>query len=713
MDLNDKQNEAVDHLYNPLLVLAGAGSGKTRVIINRIARLISKEKISPSSILAVTFTNKAAKELKNRLYNLIGIDAKFVHCGTFHSICLQILREFKESAGFNGNFSIYDTDDKVKLIKVAIRDLGLDDKVYKPKIVGNIISKLKNRLIYPESYEPKSDNVRDYHIKEIYRRYQELIEANDGCDFDDIISKTVLMLHNNEDISFEIQNRYQFIHVDEYQDTNFSQEIFIETISKTFNNLFVVGDEDQSIYSWRGAEVSNILNFCDKYRKSKLIRLEKNYRSTKNILKGANDIIKHNSKRLGKTLFTENEEGSPIVLKSYDYDTEEADDLIKTLNNLKESGYSFRDTAVLYRVNSISRTIEDRLRKNSIPYRIFGGVKFYERKEIKDITAYLNLLLNQNDNLSFERVINFPPRGIGKESIKKIKQFSYKNSSTYLRSVQDNDFTENLTPRAKKAVLSFSDLYNRCLEKMKSYNVYDLANFIFKESGMDTYYSKDDDESIERRQNIEEFLSGIKEYMESNEDSSLLGFLQSVALLTDLDKFNESEDSITLMTVHSSKGLEFKNIIICGANDGIFPSFRSIQEGDIEEERRLFYVAMTRAEENLFIYSYKFNRFGATYDSSPPSRFIENLNEDYINASEFNRGDRNPRVKRERVIVKPKIEKVKFEKGSWVTHDQFGDGKIIVVEEHKSGVAYVIDFEDYGPKKLLAKYAKLRKFEAD
>ncbi|MBN1970111.1 MAG: UvrD-helicase domain-containing protein [Candidatus Delongbacteria bacterium] len=709
MNLNDRQTEAVDHKFGPLLVLAGAGSGKTRVIVHRIAELIENGDAEPDNILAVTFTNKAAKELKYRLHTLVGDDAKFITCGTFHSICLNILKSNFQRIGFEKNITIYDSDDSLKVIKDAMELCGFSEKVIKPQRVLSEISGYKNKLIYPWMSDCTSSNEAGERIIEVYKRYQEILEKSNAVDFDDIISKTVILLRENPDLLTEYQNIFQFIHVDEYQDTNLSQEVFLELISALYMNIFVVGDEDQAIYSWRGAEIGHILNFQNKYKNAKVVKLEENYRSTGNIIGFSNQIISKNFERLGKELFTSRENGDKVSISHFDYDVEEADNTIQIIKYLTtEKKYSFKSITVLYRNNYLSRLIEDRLRRNGIAYKMFGGVKFYDRKEIKDLTAYFKLFLNPNDSVSLKRVINFPPRSIGNATLSKIIGHNG-GSVSFMETLYDESLLSTLSPKARKSIAEFISIFETAKKMDESDNAYSIARMIYEKSGIEEYYkSKANEDDLERLENISEFLAGIEEFCENEENeekSKLEDFLDTISLLSDIDKYNEDEDFVTLMTIHASKGLEFDNVIISGVCEGVFPFYFSVEMGNIEEERRLFYVACTRARDNLFISSFQSSRFNPRYSDLGVSRFIKNVKSKFVEKGMVGPdSSRHGRYRRSEQVFN-----VDFEKGQWVRSPQFGDGKIAFIEGEGAKTILTVDFEDWGMKKLIAKLAKLEK----
>ncbi|MBN2789220.1 MAG: UvrD-helicase domain-containing protein [Candidatus Delongbacteria bacterium] len=715
--LNSKQQEAVEHLDGPLLIIAGAGSGKTRVLVERIANIILSKKADPGEIVAVTFTNKAAKELKTRIIQRVGDFGKMTIAGTFHSICAGILRKYAERLGYTSNFVIYDSDDSYKVVKNIITQQNIDSSAFPYKKIAHMISNFKNKLIYPEEYNPDSDVNFHSKIKDIYKGYQDELAKCNAFDFDDLICMTIKLFRENQDLLFEFQNKIKYICVDEYQDTNFVQDLLVKMLSGIYENICVVGDEDQSIYSWRGADITNILNFKQKFKKCKVVQLEENYRSTTNILNIANVVISENTQRLGKKLFTNADTGDKAVMISSDSDIEESTKVIDIITELIGNGSKLEDICILYRTNSQSRLPEENLRKKGLPYVIVGGVKFYERKEIKDITAYLKLLLNPKDNVAFERIVNFPPRGIGKTTLEKVRHHAFTNEMTYFDALRDNKNISDLTENSRHKINRFLELYNKGIENLSRMDAEELCEFVLIESGLKAYYNleAEKNDSDKKIDNLYEFLASISEFTANEENNTLRDFLESVSLLADIDSYNDSESNITLMTVHSAKGLEFENVIIIGMNDGLFPIVRDDTSDKIEEERRLFYVAVTRAKKKLYFSTYKFRkRYYGDFNGYIPSRFLKNLPEDSVDMKDYNYIDRSNldyerKSKYENTYKTLQIDQ--FNERDLVVSNQFGEGIILMIEGEGAKQTLTVDFDEYGIKKLLTKYAGLKLME--
>ena len=715
--LNDKQKEAVDHLDGPLLIIAGAGSGKTKVLVERIANIILSNKADPGEIVAVTFTNKAAKELKTRIIQRVGDLGKMILAGTFHSICASILRKHAEKLGYTSNFVIYDSDDSYKVIKSKIKEMNLDPTGFPYKKIAHLISKLKNKLIYPEDYNPETELAFHSKIKDVYASYQdELLKCN-AFDFDDLICYCIKLFKGNEDLLFEYQNKMKYICVDEYQDTNYVQDLLVKMLSSIYENICVVGDEDQSIYSWRGADINNILDFKKKFKKCKVVQLEENYRSTTNILNIANVVISENTQRLGKKLFTNADVGDKAVMISSDTDIEESIKIIDIINDMVADGVKLEDVCILYRTNSQSRLPEENLRKSGLPYVIVGGTKFYERKEIKDIIAYLKLLLNPKDNVAFERIVNFPPRGIGKTTLEKVRHYAFKNDLTYFDALKDRENISTLPDHSKRKIDRFIEFYEKGLSNLSKMDAEELCEYVLVESKLKDYYNleAEKNDSDKKIDNLYEFLASISEFTANEEKNSLRDFLESVSLLSDIDSYNDSDKNISLMTVHSAKGLEFENVIIIGMNDGLFPIVRDDSPDKIEEERRLFYVAVTRAKRRLYLSTYKYRkRYYDDFNGYIPSRFLKNLPEESVNMKDYSYVDRSNldyerKSKYENTYKTRHIEQ--FNERDLVTSKQFGEGIILMIEGEGNKQVLVVDFDEYGIKKLLTKYAGLKLME--
>ncbi len=625
--LNDKQYEAVINTEGPCLVIAGAGSGKTKVLTHKIAYLMGEVGVKPWDILAITFTNKAANEMKSRVENLVGDAAKDMWIGTFHSICVRILRKQIDRIGFDTSFIIFDTSDQKTLIKQIIKNKNLDDKLFSDRSVLSEISNAKNDMLEPDAYAVKaSGDLRKETIAEIYQIYQTKLKENNAIDFDDIINFTIKILLDNPDLLEYYSGKFKYVLVDEYQDTNKAQFTLVTLLASKYGNITVVGDNDQGIYSFRGADISNILNFEKDFPGTRIIKLEQNYRCTQSILNAANEVIKNNETKYEKKLWTENERGKlPKVFRG-DNEYDEANFIVRNINTLKmEEYYKYSDFAVLYRMNSQSRAIEDILRRENIPYKIVGGLKFYERKEIKDTIAYLRLIQNPSDNLSLTRIINEPKRGVGKTSLDNIDSLSADTGISMYEIIRDADkyglnrifantrefisVIEEL--RSKKDDIKISELIKETLNKTGYTKALELENTVEAES---------------RLENLDEFLTVAIEFEEESADNSLSEFLEGITLSSDLDGMEDSEDSVTLMTLHSAKGLEFPVVFLVGMEEGIFPGYKSIGEPqELEEERRLCYVGITRAKENLFLTCARQRTIFGSTSCNSVSRFVKEI----------------------------------------------------------------------------------------
>ena len=701
-NLNDKQLEAVKSVGSPNLIFAGAGSGKTRVLTYKIAYLIKEIGLPPENILAVTFTNKAAQEMKSRVQGLLDFDISSISIGTFHSISAQILRKEIHHLGIDNSFIIYDQPDSVSVIKDSIKDLGLDIKQFEPKTFKNHISSLKNQLISYEDAESMADDFLSKKVAEVYKIYQDQLFNNSALDFDDLLLKPLELFKKFPEILEKYQKKYHYVLVDEYQDTNKPQFQFIHSLSVNHREICVVGDDDQSIYGWRGADISNILNFSKAFGDSKVFKLEQNYRSTQNILDAAYFVISKNSKRAEKRIWTENKEGEPIYIIENPNDLSEADKIIELISeNTTNNSYDLSDIVILYRTNAQSRIIEDKLRRQGIPYHIIGGVKFYERKEIKDVLAYLRVISNNSDNVSLLRVLNFPVRGVGKTSIEKIVQFSKDNKISIFESLKRIDGID-IGLSQKKTLKIFANNIVKLSKLIDSISITDLLNEIISTFNIQDHYDKQNTaESNERWQNIEELINGVVEYENDRKSSNLVEFLEEISLLTDIDKWNDEVKQVTLMTLHSSKGLEFPVVFITGLEEGLFPISQYLEQNEeLEEERRLFYVGATRAMDKLYLSYSKFRRrFGSEIMPMVTSRFIGEL------------PDKNIKYLTSRnVYMKDKVIKkdIEYKKGLIVEHSLFGRGRIINVEGSGAESKLTVIFHGNLQKKLIAKYANLK-----
>ena len=623
-DLNNMQKKAVEQVNGPCLVIAGAGSGKTKVLTYKIAYLIEENDVKPWNILAITFTNKAANEMKERVQALVGDQISDIWLGTFHSICVRILRRYIDRIGYDRSFVIFDTTDQKSVVKGCLKDLNINPKLFPEKSVLNEISNAKNELLYPAAYKERYGN--DYRKKiigNIYEVYQARLKENNAIDFDDIINFTIKLFTENSDVLDYYSDKFQYILVDEYQDTNKAQFKLISLLAKKYNNVTAVGDNDQSIYSFRGADISNILNFEKDFPGTNIIKLEQNYRCTGNILKAANSVIKHNNAKFDKKLWTENDDGTLPSVYCGEDEYGEASYVVSQIHRLRREEYfKYSDFAVLYRMNSQSRAIEDVLRREDIPYKIIGGLKFYERKEIKDTIAYLRLVANQSDNLSFARIINEPKRGIGKTSMDNIAEISAENNISMYEVVKNAD---TYLPKIYSSTREFVN----CIEKFKNAQIpiAEIITGVLQESGyMEALTIENTEETKTRIENIEEFITVANEFEKESADKSLVEFLNSISLSSDTDNLEEADDMVTLMTLHSAKGLEYPVIFLVGMEEGIFPGYQSMDDdNELEEERRLFYVGITRAKQFLFMtFAKKRTIFGST-SYNKPSRFLKEI----------------------------------------------------------------------------------------
>ncbi len=731
-DLNSNQKKAVLHKKGPCLVIAGAGSGKTRVLTYRIAHLI-KEGIDPFSILALTFTNKAAKEMKNRIEKIVGTDARSLWMGTFHSIFARILRSEGHKIGYPPNFVIYDTQDSKSLIKSIVKELNIDPKIYKENVVFNRISNAKNRLISPKEYknnpilqEEDASSLRPM-ISDIYKIYNDRCFKSQAMDFDDLLYNTNILFSDHIDVLNKYQQLFKHVLIDEFQDTNYCQYLITKRLAAVSRNIFVVGDDAQSIYAFRGAEIRNILKFEDDFEELNTIKLEQNYRSTKNIVNAANSVIEKNKSKISKEVWTNNEEGELISIKKSFSDNEEGkivSNLIfeeKNRNQLTNSNF-----AILYRINSQSRSIEESLRRIGLKYKVFGGVSFYQRKEVKDLLAYLRFSINQNDEQSFRRIINYPRRGIGQTSVDKIITISNKEDISLWDVLERS--SELLGSRINKLLIPFKDLIISFSNFSKNNDAYSSASHIASNSGLlKELWDDRSVEGISRFENVQELLNSIKEFIdnEDNKEKLLENFLQEISLMTDHDKEEDkNEEYISLMTIHMAKGLEFPVVFIVGVEEDLFPSQMMISSrDDLEEERRLFYVAITRAMKKLYLtYSSTRYRYGMLKDCEK-SRFIKEISPIYLDSETFNtnRSLVSNVLKQKKRNLSPmtKISKKsnniissneinELSEGMNVRHQIFGIGKIKKIDIHSNQKKAIINFKNVGEKTLLLNFAKLK-----
>ena len=634
--LNDKQYEAVINTEGPCLVIAGAGSGKTKVLTHKVAYLIQEKNVAPWNILAITFTNKAANEMKERVAKLVGEQAKDIWMGTFHSICVKILRSHIDKIGFNTSFIIFDTSDQRTMIKRCLKEMNIDDKMFSEKSVQAEISNAKNEMLEPDQYTARNKgDFRKEKIAEIYEMYQKNLKENNAIDFDDIINFTIKILNENPEIKEYYSNKFKYVLVDEYQDTNKAQFTLVKLFAENNGNITVVGDNDQGIYSFRGADITNILNFEKDFPNSKVIKLEQNYRCTGNILKIANSVIKNNETKYDKKLWTENEIGNLPKIYSAENEYDEGNYIVEQIEHLRrQEGYDYSDFAVLYRMNTQSRAIEQILSRESIPYKVVGGLKFFERKEIKDIVSYLRLIQNPMDNISLIRVINEPKRGIGTASLDKISDLAAENATSMYEIIKNAD-----QYMLNRVFLNSREFIN-VMEELRAKKDDMLVSELVKQTLKKTGYMKalEDEKTIEaenRIANLEEFLTVAMEFEKEEADNSLQNFLEGMTLSSDIDNLDEQEKSVTLMTLHSAKGLEFPVVFLVGMEEGIFPGYKSIGEPTgLEEERRLCYVGITRAKENLFLTCSKQRTTYGSTTYNQVSRFVKEIPEELLDGAE-------------------------------------------------------------------------------
>lgn len=730
--LNERQKEAVLATEGPVLVLAGAGSGKTTVLVNRIAYMISEKHIRPWNILAITFTNKAAREMKDRIERLLGDTAKDMWIGTFHSVCVRILRSCIDLLGYSRDFVIYDTADTKTVMKECLRELDIDEKSFPVRNVLSIISNAKNDLMDAATFENvyKSD-YRMSIIAKIYYRYQTKLRKNNAVDFDDIILNTVKILSENPDVLSKYQDKFRYILVDEYQDTNNSQYLLINLLAQANRNLCVVGDDDQSIYKFRGANIGNILNFEDDYSDVQKITLDQNYRSTQNILDAANSVISNNKGRMGKSLWTSNGDGNKVFVYTGTNEYDEARYIARQIKKHFDEQGSFSDCAILYRTNAQSRVIEEMLMRESVPYKVLSGLRFYDRKEIKDIIAYLRVVYNPNDDVSLARIINEPKRKIGNATLEKARNIAReKETSLYDVISHADDYPEFKT--AIKKLLGFSEIIQSLIKLKDTVTIEDLTGRILNDTGyMPALVMEDTTESKTRIENLGEFISVITEFEKNEETGNTLGeFLENISLVSDIDGYDENEDSAVLMTIHSAKGLEFPIVFLSGLEEGLFPGMRSMEsDDDIEEERRLCYVAITRAKEQLYITKTISRTIHGKTMPTTASRFFKEIPVEYLEDKTTlqpkvakvmqDLGVRNASAPKKEVYMTKgfgssvkssgSTDYSKFKAGDAVEHRTFGRGEILKATPCGNDCILEIQFESIGFKRLMAAFAKVKK----
>ena len=729
--LNPMQREAVEYTEGPLLILAGAGSGKTRVLTHRIAWLIEKKQVNPWNIMAITFTNKAAKEMRERVDALIGCGSEAVWVSTFHSSCVRILRRYIDRLGYANNFTIYDTDDSKAVMKEVMRRLGMDPKIYKERGLLAKISAAKNEMILPEEYERNAVRWEDKKVAEAYREYQARLRQNNALDFDDLLLKAVELFRSDPEVLDYYQERFRYIMVDEYQDTNAVQFEFVSLLASRYKNLCVVGDDDQSIYRFRGADIGNILGFERVFPGAKVVKLEQNYRSTQNILDAANEVIAHNTGRKAKRLWTENEEGALIAFRQFQNGFEEAEYIAGDIASKVQSGAcAYRDFAILYRTNAQSRLFEEKFLTANIPYKLVGGVNFYARKEIKDLLAYLKTVDNGLDDLAVQRIINVPRRGIGAATIGRVEAHADEQNISFYDALLEAEYIDGLG-RSLSKLRAFTTFIQSLRAAAGYLPVRELLERILEETGyVRELEAEDTEEARARIENIDELLSKAADYQEHTENPSLSGFLQEVALVADIDSVDEGSDYVLLMTLHSAKGLEFDHVYMAGMEDGLFPGYMTITAGDsseLEEERRLCYVGITRARKSLTMTSAMMRMVRGETQYNKTSRFVREIPRELVDLGRdaetrrnFSKpsmfgGIKNTAGHRPAAAFQPrqftvrKAEALEYGVGDTVRHVKFGVGVVQDIVEGGKDYEVTVSFEQAGVKRMFASFAKLKK----
>lgn len=725
--LNDSQCEAVKHTEGPLLITAGAGSGKTKVLTCRIAHLLELG-VAPYCILAITFTNKAAKEMKERVTNLVGAQADSIWLSTFHSFCAKLLRfEVDGFHGYTRNFTIYDSSDQLVLVKDCLKKLNLDDKQFMPRSVLGTISSAKNVLMDAKAFAAKASDFYEQKVADVYALYQEKLRENNAVDFDDLLFLAVRLLQEKEDVREKYQSRFQYILVDEYQDTNHAQYALTKILAARWRNICVVGDADQSIYAWRGADIRNIIDFTRDYPDAASIKLEQNYRSTKTILHAANAVIDNNESRPKKTLWTENPAGNKIIHYQAQTEHDEADYIAGVIYNRHEISHEpYGDMAILFRTNAQSRVLEEKLMRYAIPYTMVGGTKFYDRKEIKDVLAYLRLLYNPEDSLSLTRIINVPKRNIGATTMEHVAAYAEEQGISLFEALSSTDEIP-VTKRARTSLENFAAMIFDLLNDIEGKDVLSLIETVIKQTGYGDMLDKEaehDPQGESRKENVGEFLSVAKDYMDSNPDGNLQDFLENVALVSDVDDFESSESKVTLMTLHAAKGLEFPVVFLTGLDEGLFPHSRTLLDpAQVEEERRLAYVGITRAERQLYVTNAITRTMYGRISAYMPSRFLAEippqLMEDYHRKSAMpqSRTTAVPGKQRVSILTKPVASSLPkkhavtdtFAKGDKVRHKIWGIGTVLDVIGEGTNMQMKIQFPTKGVRQVVVKYAPLEK----
>jgi len=727
--LNDRQCEAVKHTEGPLLITAGAGSGKTKVLTCRIAHLLELG-VAPYRILAITFTNKAAKEMKERVTNLVGAQADSIWLSTFHSFCAKLLRfEIDGFHGYTRNFTIYDSSDQLVLVKDCLKKLNLDDKQFTPRSVLGTISSAKNVLMDAKAFAAQASDFYEQKVADVYALYQEKLRENNAVDFDDLLFLAVRLLQENEEVREKYQSRFQYILVDEYQDTNHAQYALTKILAARWRNICVVGDADQSIYAWRGADIRNIIDFTRDYPDAASIKLEQNYRSTKTILHAANAVIDNNESRPKKTLWTENPTGNKIIHYQAQTEHDEADYIAGVIYNRHEISHEpYGDMAILFRTNAQSRVLEEKLMRYAIPYTMVGGTKFYDRKEIKDVLAYLRLLYNPEDSLSLTRIINVPKRNIGATTMEHVAAYAEAQGISLFEALSSTDEIP-VTKRAKASLENFAAMIFDLLNDIEGKDVLSLIETVIKQTGYGDMLDKEaehDPQGESRKENVGEFLSVAKDYMDSNPEGNLQDFLENVALVSDVDDFESSDSKVTLMTLHAAKGLEFPVVFLTGLDEGLFPHSRTLMDpAQVEEERRLAYVGITRAERQLYVTNAVTRTMYGRISAYMPSRFLAEIPpqfmEDYHRKSAMpqSRATAVPGKQRVSILTKPVASSLPkkhavtdtFAKGDKVRHKIWGIGTVLDVIGEGPNMQMKIQFPTKGVRQVVVKYAPLEKIQ--
>ena len=721
-NMNSEQSEAVRTTEGPLLIRAGAGSGKTRVLTHRIAYLLDEKDVSPYNILAITFTNKAAKEMKARVEHLVGEEAQVIWMSTFHSMCVRILRRDADRIGIERNFTIIDPTDQKSVIKDVLKSENIDSKRFEPRMFIGAISNLKNELKTPEDAQKEANDFHSQMVATVYKGYQRQLSRNEALDFDDLIMTTINLFERVPETLEYYQNKFQYIHVDEYQDTNKAQYTLVKLLANKFKNLCVVGDSDQSIYGWRGADIQNILSFEEDYPEAKTIFLEQNYRSTKNILNAANEVIKHNSERKPKGLWTANSGGDKIQYYEAMTERDEAEYVVKEIMKHQRSGKKYSEMAILYRTNAQSRVLEETFMKSNIPYTMVGGQKFYDRKEIKDLLSYLRVIANSNDDISLQRIINVPKRGIGPSSVEKIQTYALQNNISMFDALAEVDFI-GLSKKVTQECISFYEMIQNLIKEQEFLEISEIVDEVLQKSGYRDMLDREQSiESRSRLENLDEFMSVPKDYEENTplEEQSLINFLTDLSLVADIDEA-DTQNGVTLMTMHSAKGLEFPIVFIMGMEESLFPHIRAIKSEDdheMEEERRICYVAITRAEELLYITNATTRMLFGRSQSNMPSRFLKEIPEDLLDSHTgqkrqtiYPKSQPKRGFSKRTTSTKKQVSSSDWKVGDKVMHKAWGEGMVSNVNEKNGSVELDIIFKSEGPKRLLAQFAPITKKE--